>query len=122
MVSSTRTSGCTRLQHVQRETGTGTCGGSARAEAVEAKAGMALAAVPIEAVPASQGCATGLAAAIMGVIQVIDDDDDDDDDARPDTGPDVIGTETFWMPEKDGCSSTPFKFSNAALAELEPEE
>jgi hypothetical protein len=50
----------------------------------------------------------------MGSIQVRD----DDDDVKPDgTGPDVIGTGVFWMPEKDRYSSSPF--SNAA--ELEPE-
>jgi hypothetical protein len=110
MVSSMRTSGCTRLQHVQREMGT--CGGSARAgTVVEVRAG-----VVAGVVSASQGRMTGLALWIMGVIQVRF--DDDDDDAKPDGGPDVI-VGIFWIPKKDGCSNSPFMFSNAA--ELEPE-
>jgi hypothetical protein len=95
----------------------GTCGGSARAGAVEVRAGPGMVSGPIEVVSVSQGRMTGLALWIMGVIQVRD---DDDDDAKPDgTGPDVIGIGTFWMPEKGGCSSSPFKFSN--VAGLEPE-
>lgn len=70
---------------------------------------------PVEVVFASQGRVTGSEVGIMGVIQIRD---GDGDGARPDgAGPDVIGIETFWILEKDGCSSPPF--SN--VAELEPE-
>jgi len=103
MVSLTRTIGCARLQHVQRETGT--CDGSARA-------GAGIVAGCIEAVSASQGRMTGLEVGMMGSIQVRD---EEEDSARP--VPDVIGTGVFWMSEKDRYSSSPF--SNAA--ELEPE-
>jgi hypothetical protein len=72
----------------------------------------------VEVVSAFQGRMTGLALWIMGVIQVRD-DADADADAEPDGGPDVMGIGMFWIPEKDGCSSSPFEFSNAA--ELEPE-